>query len=311
MKPATLGMLALFGTAVLWGSNHVVARASNGVVPLAAYIFWRWSLAVPVMLVIAWPSIRRHRATIRAEIGDLCLIGTLGVGVFSGLLVAGAYFSRAVEVSMINATTPAWVALLALISGQGRLAGVQWLGLGLAMTGTLVILSRGDPAVLAGVEARAGNLFALAAAILFAWFSLRLRRYSGRLPAFALTTVTAAIGTVLVSVPFFLVSVLVFGSGIVAEAPQDTGMAVLILVYAAVGPTLLGNAFYIYGLSVIGPQRAAAFLYLAPVASSVLAVMFLDEPLHVHHFAGYALILGGLFMVNHRGARPAASAPGP
>ena len=39
-----MGILALLGTAVLWGSNHVVARGANGVVPLSAYIFWRWSM---------------------------------------------------------------------------------------------------------------------------------------------------------------------------------------------------------------------------------------------------------------------------
>lgn len=304
MKPATMGILALIGTAVLWGSNHVVARGSNGVVPLSAFIFWRWALAVPIMLVIAWPAIRRHRQIIRAEFADLCLIGTLGVGVFSALLVAGAYYSRAVEVSMINATTPAWVAVIALLTGRDRLTPSQWLGLILAMFGTLLILSGGDFATLTSMEARTGNLLALTAAILFAWFSLRLRRYSGRLPAFALTTVTAAIGTVVVSVPYFLIAVLVFSSGLVAARPEETGLAIAILTYAAIGPTLLGNAFYIYGLSVIGPQRAAAFLYVAPVAASVLAVVFLGEPLRIYHFLGYTLILIGLIMVNRRKIPP-------
>lgn len=293
-----MGILALLGTAVLWGSNHVVARGANGVVPLSAYIFWRWSLAVPVMLVIAWPSIHRHRAIIRAEFADLCLTGMLGVGVFSALLVAGAYYSRAVEVSMINSTTPAWVAVIALLTGQGRLALSQWLGLGSAMLGTLLILSGGDLTALVSLEARTGNLLALMAAILFAWFSLRLRRYSGLLPAFALTTVTAAIGTVAVSVPYFLIAVLAFDAGLVSARPEDTWIAIGILSYAAIGPTLLGNAFYVYGLSVIGPQRAAAFLYVAPVAASVLAVFLLGEPLHSFHISGYALILAGLVMVN-------------
>ena len=301
-------MLALLGTAVLWGSNHVVARGSNGVVPLPAFIFWRWSLAVPVMLAIAWPAIRKHRAIIRDEFADLCLIGTLGVGVFSALLVAGAYYSRAVEVSMINATTPAWVAVIALLTGQGRLAIPQWMGLVLALLGTLLILSGGDLGALASLDARTGNVLALSAAILFAWFSLRLRRYSGRLPAFALTTVTAAIGTLVISLPVFLVAVLVFDVPMVAVRPEQTGLALAIVAYAAIGPTLLGNSFYIYGLSVIGPQRAAAFLYVAPVASSLLAVVFLGEPLHAFHFAGYALILSGLLLVNRR---PRGAVPGP
>lgn len=300
MRPTTLGICALLATAVLWGSNHVVARAANGIVPLAAFVFWRWALALPIMLAIAWPSIRRHRALIRLEWRDLCLIGTLGVGVFAALLVAGAYYSRAVEVSMINATTPAWVALMSVHHRDARLSGVQWAGLSVAMLGTLLIISRGDLTSLTQIEARTGNFLALAAAILFAWFGIRLRRYSGRLPAFTLTTVTAVFGTAIISLPYYLIAVYVLHLPVLATVPGTEVTAALIIVYCAVGPTLLGNAFFIYGLSVIGPQRASSFLYAAPIASSVLAVVFLGEILRPYHFVGYAMILTGLVMVNRR-----------
>lgn len=300
MRPATLGICALLGTAVLWGSNHVAARAANGIVPLAAFVFWRWALALPVMLVIAWPSIRRNWALIRAEWRDLCLIGTLGVGVFSALLVAGAYYSRAVEVSMINATTPAWVALMSLGHRDSRLDVAHWAGLAVAMLGTLLIFTRGDLTTVTKIEARAGNFMALCAAILFAWFSIRLRRYSGRLPAFTLTTVTASFGTAIISLPYFLIAVCVLGHPVLAVDSEVRTVALLMVFYCAVGPTLLGNAFFIYGLSVIGPHRAAAFLYAAPIASSVLATVFLGETLHPYHFVGYAAILTGLVIVNRR-----------
>lgn len=309
VRSAALGVLALTGTAILWGSNHVVARGSTAIVPLTAFIFWRWTLAVPLMLIVAWPALRRHRAVIRENLSDLALLGSVGVGIFSALLIAGAYYSRAVEVSMINATTPAWVALFGLLRREQSLTGRQWGGLALALTGTILILTRGDLTSLAGMESRLGNLLALSAAILFAWFSTRLRRYSGHLPAFALTTVTATLGTAIVTLPMFLVAVLFFGSGVLANTPDGSTRAAAIVLYSALGPTLLGNAFYIYGLSVIGPQRAASFLYLAPVVSSVLAVIYLSEPIRAFHFVGYAMILTGLFMINlgpsdAKGSRP-------
>lgn len=300
-----LGMAALVATAVLWGSNHVVARGSNEIVPLAAFVFWRWALSLVPMLAIAWPSIRRNRAFLAANIRDLALIGTLGTGVFSALLVAGAYYSLAIEASMINATTPAWVALMALLGPEGRLAGRQWAGLALAFLGTLVIITHGDLSVVLSMEARIGNLYALGGAILFAWFSIRLKRYSGRIDAFTLTTVTAVFGTALVALPFFLISTLAFGTGIVATDPDHTRLAIVAVVYAAIGPTMLGNACYVYGLTVIGPQRAAAFTYLAPVAASLLAVTLLGETLHAYHFVGFCLIIGGLALLNFAGRAPA------
>jgi len=293
-----LGILALVATACLWGSNHVVARASNDLVPLPAFVFWRWTLALMPMLAIAWPSIRRNRNFLRENLRDLCLIGTFGVGVFSALLIAGAYFSLATEASIINATTPAWVAVIGLIKGDGRLIPRQWIGLALAFLGTLVVITRGEVLQVLAVEARVGNFYALAGAILFAWFSIRLRRYSGRLDAFTLTTVTASFGTAIVALPMFLVSVFVFGSGVLATHSGETLLAGAAVLYAAIGPTMLGNACYVYGLSVIGPARAAAFLYLSPVASSALAAALLGENLHAYHAAGYGLILVGLVLVN-------------
>ena len=38
--------------------------------------------------------------------------GVVGVGLFSYLLLGGAYQSLAIEVGFINATTPVWVLLL-------------------------------------------------------------------------------------------------------------------------------------------------------------------------------------------------------
>lgn len=302
MRPAAghLGVLALVCTAVLWGSNHVIARGATEIVPLPAFVFWRWALALPPMLVIAWPSIRRHRATIRADLADICLIGALGVGLFSTLLIAGAYYSSAIEVSMIYSTSPAWVAVIGLVAGADRLAPRQWLGLVGAFTGTLLILTQGDPAMILTLEARAGHLLTLGAAILFAWFSVRLRGYSGRLPPFTLTTLTATAGTLIVCLPYYLVSTFLLGSGFVAAAPDLRSAALLIVAVAAIGPTLIGNACFVYGLSVIGPQKAAAFLYLSPVASSVLAVIVLGERLHLYHLAGYVLIVTGLVLVNLR-----------
>ncbi|MEJ8573563.1 DMT family transporter [Microbaculum marinum] len=298
IRPELLGVLALITTAVLWGSNHVAARASNGAIPLSAFVFWRWTLAVLPMTVLAWPSIRRHRVLIRENLADLCFIGTIGVGIFSVLLIGGAYYSLAIEVSMINATTPAWVAAIGLIKGDGRLSPVQWLGLALAFLGTLLIITQGHLGMVFSMEARPGNIMALVGAIVFGWFSTRLKRYSGRLPAFTLTTVTAAFGTAIVALPYYLVSVLVLGSGAIATSADQTWFAILVILYVAIGPTMIGNACYVYGLSVIGPQRAAAFLYLSPVASSVLAVLLLGESLHMYHFAGYALIVAGLLLVN-------------
>jgi drug/metabolite transporter (DMT)-like permease len=100
------GTSALIATAALWGSNHVVARAARDAVPLPALVFWRWLPAAVILTIFALPALRQAWPMIRSRLGGLVVGGAVGVGVFSYLLLGGAYQSLAIEVGFINATTP-------------------------------------------------------------------------------------------------------------------------------------------------------------------------------------------------------------
>jgi drug/metabolite transporter (DMT)-like permease len=297
-QASTVGVLALVATAVLWGSNHVVARGVHDVVPLAALVFWRWAIALVLLMPLSLGALTRSRAVIRANLADLVFIGAVGVGLFSLFLIAGAYYSLAIEVGMISATTPAWVAVILVATGQARVAPSSWLGLVVAFAGTAMIMTRGSPDVLFALDVRLGNLWALVAAVLFAWFSIRLRSYSGRIEPLALTVVTSAAGLVLIALPFYLGSLLIAGSPVLARDPEQLSLALWAIGYIALGPTMVANFLYVFGVSRVGPERAAAFIYLSPVASSALSVVFLGEAFLWFHLVGFLLILGGLGLMN-------------
>jgi drug/metabolite transporter (DMT)-like permease len=299
MTPAriALGTAALLLTAILWGSNHVVARAVHQAVPLPAMVFWRWALALLVLVPIALPQMRRDAELLRRDLRDIAVGGIVGVGVFSFLLFGGAYQSLAIEVGIINATTPAWVAVIAWLNGQSLLGVRGWIGLLLAFLGTVVIVAQGSLAVLATVDIRIGNLWSLLGAIAFAWFSLKVRAWSREISPLTLTTVTAWIGCLLVITPVYLIWLAVGGEAI-AFGDADRSQAWAGVVYVALGPTLLGNVCYLFGVAVIGPQRAAAFIYLSPVFSTLFSVVLLGEALHPFHLLGFALIIAGLVVVN-------------
>ena len=63
---------------------------------------------------------------------------------FSYLLLGGAYQSLAIEVGLINATTPVWVLLLGLRMDGGHLTAKIKVGLVLAFAGTLLIITKGQ-----------------------------------------------------------------------------------------------------------------------------------------------------------------------
>jgi drug/metabolite transporter (DMT)-like permease len=294
-----LGIAAGVVTAALWGSNHVVARAVRELVPLPALVFWRWLIGAALLGLVAGPALGRAWPAVRARAPAIVVSGVVGVGVFSYLLLGGAYLSPALEVGLINATTPIWVALLGGLSGAEPLGRRGWYGLWLAAAGTLLILARGDPAALLRLGFGLGNLLSLTGAITFAWFSLRMRALSRDVDALSLTLLTAWVGLALVLGPAYLWSVAAGGPWL-AQPAASLPLAAAAILYVGVGPTMLGNLLYLYGVGTVGPVRTATLLYLSPVFSAALAVGVLGESLAWYHLAGVAVIAAGLRMVAPR-----------
>ncbi|GGF68732.1 hypothetical protein GCM10007301_30510 [Azorhizobium oxalatiphilum] len=293
---------ALTATAVLWGSNHVAARAIHEAVPLPSLIFWRWALALLVLVPMALPGLLREREAIRARFGRLTVLGALGVGLFSVCLYAGAYHSLALEVGLLNATTPIWVLLLAVMTGAARPRAAQVAGVLLALAGVIVVLLKGDIGNLLTLRLGIGNLWSLLAAMVFAWYTFALGARPLGLAALNVTVLTALTGFFVVILPVYAAFVLTGGVDPLWARPSF-GDATLAVLYIAIGPTLLGNLFWIYGASRLGAERAGPFLYLSPLAALVLSTSLLAEPLGPVQVIGAAAILGGL-AISARGRRP-------
>jgi drug/metabolite transporter (DMT)-like permease len=296
------GTAALVATAALWGSNHVVARAAREVVPLPALVFWRWALAAVVITMIALPALRQAWPAIRARVFQLMLGGAVGVGLFSHFLLGGAYQSLALEVGFINATTPVWVILIGLCTGQSaqgedNVTPIMIAGLALSFAGTLLIICKGQIEALTSLRFNLGNLWSLLAAISFAWFSLR--EWSQAIPTLPLTAVTGCAGVVLVMLPVYLGWILCGGDWLV-YSDGDVAIALASIGYIGLLPTMLGNLFYLYGVTALGATRAAAFLYLSPLFSAAFAITWLGERIAWDHVGGIAAIFAGLYLLGRQ-----------
>lgn len=304
VRARSLGAIALVVTAALWGSNHVVARAAREIVPLPSLVFWRWMLAATALTLIAWPACRSAWPEICPRLKELTIGGIVGVGLFSYLLLGGAYQSLAIEVGFINATTPMWVLLIGVLAGQRSTEDAirpQAIGgLALAFIGTVLIITKGHIGTIAGLQLNLGNLWSLLAAMAFAWFSLQVRVWSQTIAALPLTVVTGWAGVLFVMLPVYLIWILSGGAWFTTDE-ASSAYALITIGYISLLPTALGNLFYLFGVATNGPAQAAAFLYLSPLFSAVLAVVWLGEQIAWFHLVGVTAIVSGLFLVSRTG----------
>jgi drug/metabolite transporter (DMT)-like permease len=156
----------------------------------------------------------------------------------------------------------------------------------------MTIVARGDMAAIHGLAFNQGDLLVFAAVVLWAIYSVLLRKRPEIHPL-SFLTLTIIISVVLLA-PLYAWEHL---SGRTTHFDLTTVLAVG---YVAIFPSVLAYAFYNRGVDLIGANRAGTFIHLMPLFGSIMAILFLGESFHLYHAIGIALILGGLTLA----ARP-------
>ncbi len=270
----------------LWGSSLVVARAAHEIVPPLAFTFWRWAIAVLVLLPIVWRKLPGTLPYLRRSWRSLALL--------CGFMVIGATFSviavnytTAINASLINGSQPFATALVAFFVMRERLSPTSGLGIFAAFIGILVMISHGSPQFLLDLAVNIGDLVMLIAVAAWALYSVELHRKPEHPSGIVLLFFIACAGLITV-LPFYIVE-----SIYVREfVPSRNGVAAI--VYLSVVATLL--AVYLWNLVVrsVGATHAALFLNLIPVFGAAFAILFLGESLYAFHLIGAALVFLGI-----------------
>ncbi|MBZ0335266.1 DMT family transporter [Marinobacter sp. AL4B] len=300
IAPRTPGLayIGLVLTPLFWAGNAVVARGTVDSIPPLSMSFWRWVIALCILLPFGLPGVWRHRRVIRQHLGSMLALATFSVAAFNSLLYYAALTTTATNIALINSTIPIFVALLAWILLGDKTRPLQALGIGFAILGIVTVVAQGDLSILLNLQAQPGDLIMVAAVASWGLFSVLLRRQAVPLPPLTFLTTQILLGSC-VLFPFYLVDLLFFSGGF--SWSTDTALPLL---YFAIFPGILAYGFWNYGVKLIGPAKAAIFMYLVPVFASVLASVFLDEALGSAHLIGGALILSGLLLATRVGRRP-------
>lgn len=289
-KPLWLAYVGLILTPLFWAGNAVVAKGAVENIPPMSMSFWRWVLALAILLPFGIPGVRKHWPLVQQHWRSMLALATFSVAAFNSLLYIAAVTTSATNIALINATIPIFVALLAWLILGNRTRPIQVLGIGLAILGILAVISRGDLATFTELRAQPGDLVMVCAVFSWGLFSVLLQRQNVPLPPLTFLTVQIALGT-LVILPVYLVDLLFISGGF--ELNRNTALP---MIYFAIFPGILAYAFWNHGVYRIGPARAAMFMYLTPVFAAILAGIFLGERLGAPHITGGLLILAGLFL---------------
>ena len=278
--------LLLSLTSLLWAGNVVLGRYVVGHIPPITLSVVRWLGAVVVLLPFAARHLGRDWPTIRKHAGMLGFLALTGFSAYNTMAYYGLQFTTAIHGLLLQSVAPLFVALWTFVLFRDRLTARQAGGILLSLTGVAVIICRGSLAVLEGFEFNQGDLWFIAALLIYAFYTAMLRRRPTIHPL-SFLAIGMGLGALLL-LPAMALELI--GGRTVTFDAETLGS----FVYICIFPSLLGYLFLNRGIELIGANRAAPFIHLVPVFGSALAILLLGERFYLYHAVGYAVVFAGI-----------------
>ena len=261
--------------------------------PPLALAFWRWAIALAVLLPFAWRPLAADRGEILRHWKLLAVLGVTGVGVFNTFVYVGLGTTTATNALLLNSAIPVLIVAIGWLFLGERVGPVQALGIGVSLAGVVAIIARGDIGSLAGLRLSAGDLWILSAMVDWAVYTLLLRRRPAGVSPLALLAVTMMAGLAAIT-PFYLAELA--GGARITFTPGSTAA----LAYIGVFPSLVAYLFWNRAVAEVGASRAGIFVHLIPDFGTLLAIAILGEGFRAYHAAGIALILAGIVLATRK-----------
>ncbi len=275
-----LPVAALLLLALIWGYSWVVMKVALDYVQPFTFAALRTFLgAVALMLVL--PLLKRP---VRPKaLWPTLLLGLLQTTGFVGLLTWALEGGGAGKTSILTYTMPFWLLLMAWVVLGEKLKGFQWVAVGLALAGLVLILAPWR------LQGKTSDFLAIGGALFWAASAVyaKILRRRHEVDLLSLTAWQMLLG----SLPLIIVSIATW-----EYSPQWTGTFIVALPFVA----LLGNALawvlWLYILNSFRAGTAGLATLLTPVIGISAAWMQLGERPGLGEGIGMIAIVAALLL---------------
>lgn len=284
-----IGPFMLLLATFIWGGNAVAGRFAVGHVSPMLLTQFRWTIALVILLPIAWPHLRRDWPTMKARAPYLFMMGAIGYAWFNGLLYTATLYTTAINVTVMQAAMPLFIFLLNFLCFRIGTRPLQALGYSLTLVGVLVMASRGSWDVLREIDLNRGDLIMLVGALFYSAYSVGLK---SKPELHWLSFLTGLVGcAALAAIPMTAYE---WHTGAMIWPFDVQGWAVV--AFAAVFPSIVAQASFIKGVEELGGNLAGIYINLLPIWGAILGVGLLGELFAWYHGLAILLVVGGVLL---------------
>jgi len=279
--------LKLIAVAIMWGGTFIATKMASAVFGTFTGAALRYVFALVLMIPMLYLQNRQAFRINRKQFVQLLILGFSGIFAYSFFFFTGLKHVKASHGALIVALNPVMVMVLSAAINKERIRPMRLVGILLSLSGTALVISRGNPADLFTMFGW-GDALMLGCPVswaVYTYFAKDALKLSTPLQA---STWAIILGLALIS--FFIPS-----ETYPSQVSLDIWMA---LAYLGVCGSFLGFVWYYQGISKIGPVKTAAYNNLIPVFAMLLSVIILGESIELHTIYGSLLVIGGVYLVN-------------
>jgi len=275
----------------------VLGRALRDAFDPISLNFWRWAIAVLVILPFGLRALAGQGAVIRRHWRILALLALLSVPLFQTMVYQGLRTTTTINAVLMNSSAPVFVIACSWLIDREGASARQIAGMLISLVGIVVIMTAGEPARLLQLELHGGDAWIIAAIPLWGLYSVLLKRRPAELSGVGFLFVISLMGVAMLA-PVFAVQL------VVAPPAAPTLGGVLAVLYVGLAASVIAFICWNRGVSVVGANAAGFTIHLLPAFGTVLAILFLGESVALYHGVGVATILGGVLLATRATPAP-------
>ena len=289
-KTSPLVYFKLLLVAFFWGGTWIAGRVAVAEAPPLTVASWRFLFAVLLLGAL----LLKQEGRPRWNAGDWLSFALLGL---SGIFLYNLFFLnalRAVEAgrgALVVAFIPALVALADWAFFKVPMTLRRALGVILAMSGCLLVVTQGDPARLLGGGLGSGEWMLIGTSLTWTAYTLISRRFAERQSPLALTFGACLCGWAMLTLAALL-------EGSLFELTALSWRGASGIAFLGLFGTAIAFTWYSEGINRIGSTRSAAFINLVPVFAVLLGALLLGERLASGVLTGGALVIAGVLLTS-------------
>lgn len=285
----------MLSLAALWGASFLFLRIAAPVVGPVVVAAFRVTLAAVVLLPFAWAH--RPAAPPRAWLPALALSGLLScVLPFIGLSQAARSLPAGL-LSILNATTPLWGALVGWLWTKESMPRSRAAGLMLGFGGIAWLSLSGGG--LNGHWSWAPVALALGSTLMYALAVHHSKLYLSNLPPIVVTTGCLMAASAVLFGPALWIGPVGAPQSVMAwhAIPTETWAA---LIGLAIGCTAIAYLLFFRLIQEIGASRALTVTFLIPIFGMAWGALFLDETITREMLICTAVVVIGTQLSNRQ-----------